>query len=93
MDNKVTNIVAYVTFIGWIVAFAMGNREECKFHLNQGLVLAIVCVLGSAIVGFIPLLGSIFYVFEVIFAVLGIISAVNGEENPLPLIGGIKLLK
>lgn len=34
MDKKVTGILAYITWIGWLVAFFAGDKEGAKFHLN-----------------------------------------------------------
>ena len=39
MSKKATDIVAYITWIGWIVAFCAGTKQESKFHLNQALVI------------------------------------------------------
>lgn len=37
MNKKTTGIIAYITWIGWIVAFCAGDKEGAKFHLNQAL--------------------------------------------------------
>ena len=34
MDTKTTSIVAYITWIGLLIAFCAGDREGAKFHLN-----------------------------------------------------------
>ena len=39
MDKKVTGIVAYLSWIGLIIAFCAGDKEGAKFHLNQALVI------------------------------------------------------
>ena len=39
MDSKTTGIVAYITWIGLLVALVAGDREGAKFHLNQALVI------------------------------------------------------
>lgn len=39
MTKKGTDIVAYITIVGWVLAFACGTRTESGFHLNQALVL------------------------------------------------------
>ena len=39
MTKKGTDIVAYITIIGWVLAFACGTRTESGVHLNQALVL------------------------------------------------------
>ena len=58
MDKKVTGIIAYLTLIGWLIAYLAGDKEGAKFHLNQALVLAI-CNIANIIVGMIPLIGGI----------------------------------
>lgn len=100
MDKKTTSWVAYVTFIGWIVAYCAGDKEGAKFHLNQALViwLGFLCTsVASVILAFIPVLGwMITYaadIFLLVMFILGLISAINQEEKELPLIGQIKILK
>ena len=41
MDRKTTGIIAYLTLVGWLIAFCAGDREGAKFHLNQALVILI----------------------------------------------------
>ena len=53
MNKKTTGIIAYITWIGWIVAFCAGDKEGAKFHLNQALVILIGQIIASA-VNFIP---------------------------------------
>lgn len=36
MNKKTTGIIAYITWIGWIVAFCAGDKEGAKFHLGAG---------------------------------------------------------
>lgn len=103
MNKKVTSIFAYCTFIGWLIAFLAGDKENAKFHLNQGLVLAIVEVALYACTGIlsaIPFIGWILAlacrivdIARIVLAVLGIIAAAKDEEKALPLIGNIVILK
>ena len=37
MDKKTTGIVAYITWIGWIVAFCAGDKEGAKFRSLEAL--------------------------------------------------------
>ena len=89
MDKKVTGIVAYITWIGLLIAFIAGDKEGAKFHLNQALVVWIA----GLICGFIPLVGWIASLFCLVCAIIGLISAINGTEKEVPLLGKIKLLK
>lgn len=47
MDKKTTDIVAYLTWIGFIIALVSGDKENSKFHLNQALVLNLFALIGS----------------------------------------------
>ena len=103
MSKKATGIVAYIAPIGWIIAFCAGDKEGAKFHLNQSLVLWIVeIILGviSGVAGFIPVVGAIISLLVgicslvmFVFWIMGLINAIKDEEKPLPLIGGIQILK
>ena len=95
MDKKATGIVAYITIVGWLIAYIIGDMEGAKFHLNQALVLGICGVITGA-VSWIPIVRFIAYLIDIVlfvFCVIGIINAANDEEKPLPIIGEIKLLK
>ncbi len=88
MDKKTTSIVAYITWIGLLIAFLAGDREGAKFYLNQALVIWVFSLLGL-----IPCIGWIWSVFMLVCWVMGLIAAINQEEKPVPLIGKIQLLK
>lgn len=95
MDKKTTGIVAYITWIGLLIAFLAGDKEGAKFHLNQSLVIWIGGVI-AGIIGYVPIIGwiisPILWIFLFVCAIIGIIGAAKEEEKEVPLIGGIKLL-
>lgn len=88
MDKKTTSIVAYITWIGLIIAFCAGDKEGAKFHLNQALVVFLFSLLSV-----IPCIGWIWAIFMLVCWIMGLIAAINQEEKPVPLIGGIQILK
>ena len=88
MDARTTSIVAYITWIGLIIALVAGDKDGAKFHLNQALVIMLFSMLS-----FIPIIGWIWAVFMVVCWFLGLIAAINQEEKRVPLIGTIELLK
>ena len=88
MDKRTTDIVAYLTWIGLLIALIFGDREDSKFHLNQALVIWLFGLLGV-----IPCIGWVWGIFCFVCAVMGFISAINGEEKEVPLLGQFKLLK
>ena len=87
ISRKATGVLAYITWIGFLIAYFAGDREGAKFHLNQGLVLNLFSLLGA-----IPLLGKIWSIFIFVCMVIGIINASQEQEKELPLIGSIHLL-
>lgn len=88
MDKRTTSIVAYITWIGLIIAFVTGDREGAKFHLNQSLVLTLAGLLTP-----IPFIGWAWGIFVFICWIMGLISAIQDEEKPVPLLGNIHLLQ
>ena len=87
ISTKATGVLAYITWIGFLIAYFAGDRQGARFHLNQGLVVNLFGLLSA-----VPLVGKIWSVFILICAIIGIINASNGENKEVPLIGGIKLL-
>lgn len=75
-----------VLFIIWLIPAAF-----------IGIVCAIISVIPfvggpiAALVG--GVLGGIISLAALIFAVLGIVNVINEKTEPLPVIGGIKILK
>lgn len=88
MDAKTTSIVAYLTWVGLIVAFCAGDKEGAKFHINQALVIFLFSLPAG-----IRVIGWIWGVFMLVCWIMGLIAAINEEEKEVPLIGKIKLLK
>lgn len=87
LSTKATAILGYIGLIFWVIAFACGDKEGAKFHLNQALVINI-----AALFGVIPVVGWIWGIVVFIFWIMGLVGAIKGEENEVPLIGKIKLL-
>lgn len=96
MDKKATGIVAYITWIGLLIAFLAGDKEGAKFHLNQSLVIWIGYVV-AGVIAYIPLIGwlvsLVLDVFLLVCTIIGIVGAVQDQEKEVPLLGSIKLLK
>ncbi len=95
MDKKVTGIVSYLTWIGWIVAFVAGDKQGAKFHLNQSLVLMLASLV-TGVLAWIPVVDKVVWILNIalfVLWVLGFIAAIKDEEKEIPLLGSIKLLK
>ena len=87
MDAKTTGIVAYITWIGLVIAFVLGDREGAKFHLNQALVIWL-----AGLLSFIPCIGWLRGIFCFICAVMGFISAGGTHCQPLLGLGALACL-
>lgn len=96
MDKKTTGIVAYLTWVGLLIAYLAGDKEGAKFHLNQALVIFLFSLAGG-VVSVIPVIGWIvgfaWGIFMFVCWIMGLIAAINEEEKEVPLIGQIHLLK
>ncbi len=95
MDKKTTDIVAYFTIFGWIAAYVAGDKESSRFHLNQALVINLTLIIITVLTR-IPVIRILAVVLEfvaVMLWIMGILYAVKEQENEVPLLGGIKLLK
>jgi|SRR5690606_13985035 len=92
-EGKNIAIIAYVTLIGLIIAFAMNNEKKNSFaayHIRQSLGL--ICTgFALGLVNIIPILGWIIALFGTIILIglwiFGILNAVNEKAQPIPLVG------
>lgn len=95
--DKVAAILSYLTWICWIIAFIIRNKDDVlsRRHLNQGFVLAIissVSTLMTRLGGLFAIVGEVIDVGVLVLAIMGIVRAAKGSGEPLPLIGEIQLL-
>lgn len=93
MDGKTRGIVSYITLIGWIIALVTNTDKDrlASFHIRQSLGIMLTAVVVQIVLMLIPFIGWILLpVAGILFLVMwifGLISAVNGEEKPLPVVG------
>ena len=92
-EGKTIAIIAYITIVGLLIAFIMNNNKKNAFaayHLRQSLGLGITG-LALSIINVIPILGWIVSILGTIFLivvwVMGLMSALNGKEKPVPVLG------
>lgn len=94
--NKVMAILAYIIF--FLPLIAARDSRFAMFHGNQGLVLFLAAIVINIVGGIIPFIGWFIilpfgWIAVLILAIIGIINASKGEMKPLPLIGGISIIK
>ncbi|MDR1767839.1 MAG: hypothetical protein LBR32_05340 [Propionibacteriaceae bacterium] len=95
-NDKLMSILSYlgILFIVPLITGDYKKSEVVKFHLNQGIVLFIVAIVGSIvcsivanIVGFLWWLGSVWSLLILVLVILGIVNAANSKQEPLPVVG------
>ena len=89
--------VAYITWIGFLAAFFLGDRNDpfMRHHLNQALVVDLAGLIGG-VLGVIPLLGAVIAgvinVAGFVLDIIGAVSAYSGSTQPLPIVGDIHII-
>ena len=95
-NARLFSVLAYIGILWLVPLLAAKDSKLAQFHANQGLVLFLFEI-AVGIVWVIPVLGWIIgfcgWIIGLILAITGIINASKGEMKPLPLIGGISILK
>ena len=87
LTAKATGILGYISIVLWLVAYAIGDREGAKFHLNQALVINLAMMLCA-----IPVVGWIWAFYMIYAWIAGLVYAIKEEEKEVWLLGKIKLL-
>ena len=91
-NGKTVAIIAYITLIGWIIALIMNNGNKTtlgSFHVRQALgimCIGVVLVIVSGSIG-LGMLSWIIRLAILVLWILGLLSAVQGEMKPVPVLG------
>ena len=101
-EDKTVAIISYITLIGFIIAIIMHGSNKTKlgsFHLKQALGLiafAVASWIAMFIIAFIPfvnflliIIAPVTYIGILVLLIMGVIAAANGQEKPVPIIGGM----
>jgi uncharacterized membrane protein len=93
--NTTMAVIAYILFFVPLLTGDAKKDPFVKYHTKQGLVLFLLGLVIQAISWFVPY--YLWYSFSWIMSllnlgmfvllILGIVNAVNGKQEPLPLIG------
>jgi|SRR5690554_230460 len=92
-EGKTMAIVAYMTIFGLIIAFIINNEKRnsfTAFHIRQSLGLGLFGI-ALSILSYVPFVGWLISLLGSLLIialwVIALISAVNGERKPVPIIG------
>lgn len=92
-EGKATAIIAYITVIGLVIALVMNGDKKNPFaayHIRQslGLMLTSFAVSVVSMIPFVGWLVGIVAAFVLLYMwIMGVMSAANGQEKPLPILG------
>lgn len=91
-EGKPAAIVAYLTIIGSIIAYFMNNETKnsfAGFHIRQALGIHITFYMLGLVISWFDswLISSSFYIFVLILWGYGIVTAIQGEKNEVPILG------
>lgn len=85
-QNKGIAALSYIWILFLIPLLTKKNSDFAKYHAKQGLVLFIF----TTVVGFImwiPIIGWLLGIASFILFIIGLVNALGGKKEPLPLIG------
>ena len=88
LSARTTGSVAYLTWIGFIIALIIGDRKNAMFHINQALIVNLFALLSA-----VPFVGWIWSLFMLVCWIMGLVYACREQEKEVPLIGRLHLLK
>ncbi len=91
-NGKTVAIIAYITLVGWIIALIMNNGNRTvlgSYHIRQALGIMCAAVLLSIATGIIGIwiISMVVNLAILVFWLLGLISAIQGEMKPVPVLG------
>jgi uncharacterized membrane protein len=86
MDGKTKAIVAHITIIGWIIALVLNSNEKDEFASYYIRQLLGIYLLGLVLT-FIPIIGWLVSIVVLVFWILSLIGAIQGEKKETPLVG------
>ncbi|MFA5129288.1 MAG: hypothetical protein WC477_00020 [Patescibacteria group bacterium] len=95
-SGKKNTTMAAIAYIIFFVPLLTGDAKKdafVKYHTKQGLVLFLLVVALNVISWIIPFyfwysINWILSLGTLVLLIIGISNAVNGKEQPLPIIGG-----
>lgn len=100
-NDRAIAMLAYLGFLIVVPIIKMGKNRFLRFHANQGLVCLVSFIILSVVnalatefraYGTISIINTSIIILVVI-DIIGLVSAIAGQQRVLPLIGKIKMIK
>lgn len=97
INKNIIAAVAYITWIGFLAAYMMGDKNDpfIRHHLNQALVIDLAGLI-AGVFAVIPLIGALIAgvvnIAGFVLDIMGAVSAYQGSRASLPFIGDIHII-
>jgi len=85
-QNKGLAAISYLWILFLIPILTKKDSAFAMYHAKQGLILFIVTTVTGFVV-WIPVIGWLLGILSLILFIIGIMNALNGKMEPLPVIG------
>lgn len=103
-DNEVTRKVLFCLCYLWGILFfiplILYKDDVAKMRANDGLLLLLLSIIGNVVFGILTRISGVFGWIAGIYSlallllgIMGIVFVVTDKNEPLPIIGKIKLIK
>jgi len=91
-NEKIMSAICYIPILFLLPFFLVKDKSKTlNFHINQGIILSVLFVLGYFIASLLPFITKgavdVLKLIVLIFTVIGVINVIKDREKPLPLIG------
>ena len=90
-NSRALAIISYITFIGWIIAFMLNNKQKhalVTYHQKQSLGIQGTYFAIAILVKIAGLLSlQVLFLGVFILIIIGISNASNQINKPLPIVG------
>ena len=93
-EGKTLGIVAYLTLFGTLISFFMNQDKRnpfTSFHVRQALGLGLAYIMIAFVVSSFDsmMISMSFWIFFSVLYFYGLIGAISGKMNKIPLLGDV----
>ncbi len=98
--RKILFCLCYIWGILFFIPLILYKDDAAKMRANDGLILLLLSVIGNmafglltSISGVFGLIAGVYSALLLILGIIGIVYVVTDRNEPMPLLGKIKLIK
>ncbi len=98
--RKILFCLCYIWGILFFIPLILYKDDAAKMRANDGLILLLLSVVGNMVFGLLTsisgvfgLIAGVYSALLLILGIIGIVYVVTDRNEPMPLLGKIKLIK